>query len=105
MVLAGIPRFRGALRAFEPLIFLADQYARLLRPISRDEAARAGAAYADICRATSRRCIAAAPTSLERPVPSLGGRVRRLGRGDRRGAAGRPERRRGPVGALEPAGA
>lgn len=50
LVLAGIPAFRGALRAIEPLIFLADQYARLLRPISRAEAARAGAAYADLAR-------------------------------------------------------
>ncbi|HET9851876.1 MAG TPA: GDSL-type esterase/lipase family protein [Candidatus Limnocylindrales bacterium] len=48
VVLAGIPGFRGALRGIEPLIFLADQYARLLRPISRDEARRAGAAYADL---------------------------------------------------------
>jgi lysophospholipase L1-like esterase len=50
VVLAGIPAFRGALRGIEPLIFLADQYARLLRPISRGEAARAGAAYADLAR-------------------------------------------------------
>lgn len=48
IVLAGIPAFRGALPALEPLIFLADQYGRLLRPISRDEAARIGAAYADL---------------------------------------------------------
>ena len=48
IVLAGIPAFRGALPALEPLIFLADQYGRLLRPISRAEAARAGAAYADL---------------------------------------------------------
>jgi lysophospholipase L1-like esterase len=48
VVLAGIPRFRGALRAIEPLITLADLYARLLRPISRAEAALAGAAYADL---------------------------------------------------------
>jgi lysophospholipase L1-like esterase len=48
MVLAGIPAFRGALPALEPLIFLADQYARLLRPISRAEAARVGAAFADL---------------------------------------------------------
>ena len=40
----------GALRGIEPLIFLADQYARLLRPISRAEAERAGAAYADLAR-------------------------------------------------------
>jgi lysophospholipase L1-like esterase len=50
VVLAGIPAFRGALRGIEPLIFLADQYARLLRPISREEAERAGAAYADLAR-------------------------------------------------------
>ena len=48
VVLAGIPAFRGALPALEPLIFLADQYARLLRPISRAEASRIGAAYADL---------------------------------------------------------
>jgi lysophospholipase L1-like esterase len=50
VVLAGIPVFRGALPAVEPLIFLADQYARLLRPISRAEAERAGVAYADLAR-------------------------------------------------------
>ncbi|HYI66147.1 MAG TPA: SGNH/GDSL hydrolase family protein [Candidatus Limnocylindrales bacterium] len=48
IVLAGIPAFRGALPALEPLIFLADQFGRLLRPISRAEAARVGAAYADL---------------------------------------------------------
>lgn len=48
LVLAGIPAFRGALPALEPLIFLADQYARLLRPISRAEAAKVGAGYADL---------------------------------------------------------
>ena len=48
IVLAGIPSFRGALRGVEPLIFLTDQYARLLRPIGRSEAARVGAAYADL---------------------------------------------------------
>ncbi len=48
LVLAGIPAFRGALRAIEPLILMTDQYARLLRPISRSEAARAGAAYGDL---------------------------------------------------------
>lgn len=50
VVLAGIPAFRGALRGVEPLIFLADQYARLLRPIGRAEAARASVAYADLAR-------------------------------------------------------
>lgn len=48
VVLAGIPALRGALPQIEPLIFLADAYARLLRPIGRDEAAEAGAAYADL---------------------------------------------------------
>jgi lysophospholipase L1-like esterase len=48
VVLAGIPAFRGALPKVQPLIFLADQYARLLRPISRSEAMRAGVAYADL---------------------------------------------------------
>ena len=43
----GVPR-RAA--CAEPLIFLADQYARLLRPISRAEAERVGAAYADLAR-------------------------------------------------------
>ena len=50
VVLAGIPAFRGALRGIEPLIFIADQYARLLRPIARAEADRAGVAYADLAR-------------------------------------------------------
>ncbi len=48
VVLAGIPTFRGALTSLEPLIFLADQYARLLRPISRAEAERAGILHADL---------------------------------------------------------
>jgi lysophospholipase L1-like esterase len=47
-VLAGIPALRGALPQIEPLIFIADSYARLLRPIGRDEAADAGVAYADL---------------------------------------------------------
>ena len=42
IVLAGIPAFRGALPTVEPLISLADLYARLLRPISRQEAASRG---------------------------------------------------------------
>ena len=50
VVLAGIPAFRGALRGVEPLIFIADQYARLLRRIARAEAGRAGVAYADLAR-------------------------------------------------------
>jgi lysophospholipase L1-like esterase len=55
VVLAGIPAFRGALKAIEPLISLADMYARLLRPISRAEAARAGVAYADLAHHVPRR--------------------------------------------------
>lgn len=50
VVLAGIPTFRGALRSAEPLIFLTDQYARVLRPISRAEAVHAGTAFADLAR-------------------------------------------------------
>lgn len=63
LVLAGIPRFRGALRAIEPLITLADGYARLLRPISRAEAARVGAAYADLA--------AGVPPRIERGMEFL----------------------------------
>lgn len=55
VVLAGIPAFRGALRGIEPLIFLADQYARLLRPIARSEAGRIGVAYADLARDVPER--------------------------------------------------
>lgn len=55
VVLAGIPVFRGVLRQVEPLIWLADQYARLLRPISRAEAQRAGAAFADLAAELRQR--------------------------------------------------
>jgi len=65
VVLAGIPAFRGALRAIEPLIFLADQYARLLRPISRQEAARIGAAYADLAREVPGRIDPTTPFLAE----------------------------------------
>jgi lysophospholipase L1-like esterase len=54
---AGIPDFRGALREIEPLIFLTNQYARLLRPISRSEATRAGAAYADLAAEVPERIV------------------------------------------------
>lgn len=50
IVHAGIPQFRGALRTLEPLMFITDHYARLLRPISQQESARAGAAYANLAR-------------------------------------------------------
>jgi lysophospholipase L1-like esterase len=55
LVLAGIPRFRGALSSVAPLITLADLYATLLRPISASEARRVGAAYADLAREVPRR--------------------------------------------------
>jgi lysophospholipase L1-like esterase len=50
IVHAGVPRFRGALRTLEPLMFITDHYARLLRPISESEADRAGVVYADLAR-------------------------------------------------------
>ncbi len=46
VVLAGVPRFRGALPQLEPLISLIDAYAMLLRRIQRQEAERAGVAFA-----------------------------------------------------------
>jgi lysophospholipase L1-like esterase len=57
LVLAGIPDFRGALREIEPLIFLTNQYGRLLRPIGRAEAARVGAAYADLAAEVPARIV------------------------------------------------
>lgn len=74
VVLAGIPAFRGVLRAIEPLIFLTDQYARLLRPISRAEAARAGVAFADLAGEVSRRIDRGTPfLSSDRFHPSAVG--------------------------------
>jgi lysophospholipase L1-like esterase len=71
IVLAGIPRFRGALRAIEPLITLADLYARLLRPISRSEADRVHAAYADLASEVPPRIDPATPfLSSDRFHPS-----------------------------------
>ncbi len=57
LVLAGIPDFRGALREIELLMFLTNQYARLLRPISMAEAARVGAAYADLAAHVPARIV------------------------------------------------
>ncbi|HEX2765117.1 MAG TPA: SGNH/GDSL hydrolase family protein [Candidatus Limnocylindria bacterium] len=48
VVLAGIPALRGALPQIEPLILIADSWAKLLRPISRSEAQATGVAYADL---------------------------------------------------------
>jgi lysophospholipase L1-like esterase len=74
LVLAGIPRFRGALRAIEPLITLADLYARLLRPISRAEAARVNAAYADLAAEVPPRITRDTPfLSSDRFHPSVVG--------------------------------
>jgi lysophospholipase L1-like esterase len=50
VVLAGIPRFRGALPQIGVLIWLTEQYARILRRIGRAEAMRAGVHYADLAR-------------------------------------------------------
>ena len=74
VVLAGIPAFRGALRAVEPLIFIADQYARALRRIGRVEAARAGAAYADLATEVPRRIDRDTPfLSVDQFHPSAAG--------------------------------
>lgn len=50
VVVAGVPRLRGALPHLEPLISLAHAYGAPLRRIQRQEAERAGAAYADLAR-------------------------------------------------------
>lgn len=63
VALVGIPTFRGTLRHVEPLIWLTDQYARLLRPISRQEAERLGVAFADLA--------ARLPASLTRQPGAL----------------------------------
>lgn len=55
VVLAGIPPLRGALPEVEPLIFLAEQWARVLRAVARDEAARADVRYADLAAELPRR--------------------------------------------------
>jgi len=55
VVLAGIPPLRGALPEMEPLIFLAEQWARVLRAVARDEAAQAGVRYADLAVELPRR--------------------------------------------------
>ena len=50
VVIAGIPRFRGVLPQYEPLITIGDLFGGVLRRIQRREAAAAGVAYADLAR-------------------------------------------------------
>ena len=50
IVVAGIPRLRGILVHLEPLIAIADAWGAPLRRIQRQEALRAGAAFADLAR-------------------------------------------------------
>lgn len=50
VVVAGIPRLRGALPQYEPLITLGDLFGGLLRRIQRSETQAAGGAYADLAR-------------------------------------------------------
>ena len=54
ITLAGIPRFRGALRQHEPLMSIIDAYAILLRRVQRQEARRSRVHYADLRRAVPR---------------------------------------------------
>jgi lysophospholipase L1-like esterase len=50
VAVVGIPRFRGVLRQYEPLIPLRDLIGALLRWIQRRETESAGVAYADLAR-------------------------------------------------------
>lgn len=54
ITVAGIPRFRGALRQLEPLMSMIDAYAILLRGVQRQEARRSQVHYADLRRAVPR---------------------------------------------------
>lgn len=54
VVVAGIPRFRGALPQLEPLMSIVDAYGVLLRRIQHQEARRAGVHYADLRTAVPR---------------------------------------------------
>ncbi|HEX5396536.1 MAG TPA: SGNH/GDSL hydrolase family protein [Candidatus Limnocylindria bacterium] len=58
VVLAGVPRFRGALRDLEPLISMFDAYAVMLRRIQRQEAERAGVTFAPLASDVPRLAIA-----------------------------------------------
>ena len=77
LVLAGIPRFRGALPEVGVLVWIADQYARVLRGIGRAEAAAAGARHADLEREVPPRIGDVADVgdllSTDRFHPSLAG--------------------------------
>lgn len=55
MLVVGIPRFRGALPRYEPLIMLGDLLGSILRRIQRAETVAAGATYADLARDVSGR--------------------------------------------------
>lgn len=55
VVVIGIPRFRGALPGYEPLILLGDLLGGILRRVQRAETVAAGATYADLAREVSGR--------------------------------------------------
>ena len=74
LVLAGIPRFRGAIPEVGVLVWIADQYARVLRGIGRSEAEAAGARYADLERDVPPRVDDIDEVlSVDRFHPSLAG--------------------------------
>jgi lysophospholipase L1-like esterase len=74
LVLAGIPHFRGAIPDVGVLVWIADQYARVLRGIGRREAEAAGAHYADLERDVPPRVDDIDDVlSVDRFHPSLAG--------------------------------
>jgi lysophospholipase L1-like esterase len=74
LVLAGIPRFRGAIPEVGVLVWIADQYARVLRGIGRTEAEAAGVGYADLERDVPPRVDDIGDVlSVDRFHPSLAG--------------------------------
>jgi lysophospholipase L1-like esterase len=74
LVLAGIPRFRGVLPEVNVLIWIAEQYARVLRGVGRAEAMRAGIRYADLARDVPPRVSDIdAVLSVDRFHPSAAG--------------------------------
>lgn len=74
IVVVGIPRFRGALPQYEPLILLGDLFGSILRRVQRDEARSAGTVYADLAREVmgrlDRRTAALAADSFH-PGPEI----------------------------------